>query len=109
MGKKIEKSVYKVVVATVGDYDRMKRKVESGNLTRDQLIDFTRRISAIDHAICAVCEGECDRVKEALLSDIAQSRGYGNSASKVFYGSSATFKRRKSEAISTIASMMGLV
>lgn len=109
MGKKMETSVYKVVVAVVGDYDRMKRRVESENLPKDQLVDFTRKLSAIDHAMCAVCDGECECLKEALISDIAQSRGYVNSASKVFFGSPATFKRRKSDAISMIAAMMGLI
>ena len=76
MSRVLEKSVYRLVVAEVGDYERMKRKVESGNLTREQIISFTRKISAIENAICAVCDGESERAKSALISDIANERGY---------------------------------
>lgn len=106
---KIEKSVYRVVVAEVGDYERMKRKIESGNLTRDQIISFTRKITAIENALCAVCEGECERAKSALISDIANERGYQKASAKQYYGSRGTFDRRKNEAIEMIAAMLGLV
>ena len=106
---KIEKSVYRVVVAEVGDYERMKRKVESGNLTREQIISFTRKIAAIENAMCAVCDGECERARVALISDIAHERGYQKASAKEFYGSRGTFDRRKGEAIEMIAAMLGLV
>jgi hypothetical protein len=109
MSRVLEKSVYRLVVAEVGDYDRMKRKVESGNLTREQIISFTRKISAIENAICAVCDGESERAKSALISDIANERGYIKACSKEYYASRSTFDRRKNEAIEMIAAMLGLV
>lgn len=109
MNKILEDSVYKVVVATVGDYDRMRRLIEKGDIEGRRAIDFLRRIDAIDNALIAVCKGECDAARLALLSDIAKERGFEKSASKQYFTSINTFKRRKRETIVMIAEMLGLV
>ena len=106
---KIEKSVYRLVVAEVGDYERMRRKLDKGNLTKDQIIGFTRKVAAIDNALCAVCEGEGEKAKALLLSDIANDRGYYKSSAREIYVCKGTFDRRKRDAIEMIATMMGLI
>ena len=109
MVKSLEDSVYKVVVATVGDYDRMRRMVEKGAVEGRRAIEFSRRIDAIDNALIAVCKGECEAARQALLSDIALERGFERSAAKQYYATIKTFRRRKREAIEMIAEMLGLV
>lgn len=109
MNKIMEDSVYKVVVATVGDYDRMRRMLEKGTVEGKKALEFARRIDAIDNALVAVCKGECEAVRVALLYDIARERGFDKSAAKQYFTSINTFKRRKREAIEMIAEMLGLV
>jgi hypothetical protein len=109
MKKGVESSVYRVVVATAADYNRMKRAIDSHSLGKDQALELSRKVNAIDNALLAVCEGECDAARSALLSDIARMRGFKNSAGKAYYASRATYTRRKREAVRMIAIMLGLV
>ena len=109
MTKILENSVYKVVVATVGDYDRMRRMLDKGTVEGRRAIEFSRRIDAIDNALVAVCKGECEAARLALLSDIARERGFEKSAAKQYFASVNTFKRRKRETVEMIAEMLGLV
>lgn len=109
MKKRVEESVYQVVVATVGDYERMRRLLKSDTLSRTQIDELGRKVNAIDNALIAVCSGECEGVREALLSDIAEKRGFEKCRSKEYYGTAKTFFKRKRDAICLIAEMMGLV
>ncbi len=106
---RLEKSVYDLVVATVADYERMNRMVVQGGLPPDQMVVFVRKISAIDHALTVVCDGEREEVKRALLSDIAERRGYDRSRSKELFGSRKLFYARKGQAVHFIARMMDLI
>lgn len=109
MKKWIEGSVYDLVVATASDYRRMKRLLSEGNVTLDQAVVFTRRISAIENALIVACKGEGERVREAMLTDIAERRGFERSVSKKYYPARATFVRRKERAVCLIAEMLGLL
>lgn len=104
-----EKTVYDVVVATISDRVRMRRMLDKGNLTKEQAADFSRKLAALDNAMIAVCEGESHEAREALLSDIAHRRGYENAEAKRFYTARNTFDRRKAEAVTMIARMLGLI
>ena len=105
---RIQKTVYDVVVSVVADYGRMKKELEKGSGTREQIINFTRMIVAVDNALIVVCEGESEDVIEALRWDIANKRGFSRSSSKAYYDEK-TFLRRKSEVIRQIARMINLI
>ena len=106
---RIQKTVYDVVVATVADYGRMKKMLEKGNLPREQTAAFARRVAAIDNALLAVCDGESEEVRAALLRDIAYRRGYERSEAREYYPAVATLERRKREAVRMIGKMLGIV
>lgn len=105
----LPRTAYDVVVATVSDYWRMKKLLDTGQLTREQVAVFTRKVTAIENAICAVCDGEDAEAGRALLRDIAYRRGYERSEAKAYYPAVATFERRKREAVRMIGRMLGVV
>ena len=105
---RIQRSVYDIVVAVVSDYDRMKKLLDSGNVTREQAISFAKKISAVDNALLVVCEGEDEDVMEALRCDIGSKRGFSRSVAKAYYDESAFF-RRKNEAIRQMARLLNLI
>ncbi len=109
MKKWIDNSVYDVVVATVGDYRRMKKLINDGTVTLEQAVVFAKKISAIDNALVAVCQGDGERAREALLTDIAERRGFERCISKKYYPARNTFLRRKERAVCLIAEMLGLL
>lgn len=107
--EKVQKSVYNLVVATVADYERMKRLLDKGQLSREQTATFVRKISAIDNALVAVCNGEQSDVRDALRLDIAQKRGYERGIARSYYTAKNTYESRKKEAILLIAKMLELI
>jgi hypothetical protein len=109
MKKWIESSVYDLVVATAADYRRMKRLMNEGNITLEQAVVFARRIAAVEHALIVACKGDGERVREAMLTDIAERRGFERSVSKKYYPARATFVRRKEHAVCLIAELLGLL
>lgn len=109
MSMRIQKSVYDVVVAVVADYSRMKKMLEKGNLTREQVATFTRKVAAVDNALIAVCSGECEEACIALRGDIASRRGFENCDSKVFYETKYIYNKRKFDAVKMIARMLNLI
>lgn len=106
---KIEKSVYNIVVAVAADYDRMQKRLRSGDLTREQLDSFVRKVCAIDHALTVVCDGERDEVKRALLLDIGERRGFERAVSRNYYATRRVFDKRKGQAVQLIARMLDLI
>lgn len=109
MRKWLDGSVYDIVVATAADCKRMKRLVCEGELTAEQAAAFVRRISAVEYALIAVCEGERAAVRDALLTDIAERRGFERSVSRKYYPARSTFMRRKERAVRLMAEMLGLL
>jgi hypothetical protein len=107
--ERLPKSVYNLVVATVADYDRMKILIEKNQISREQTATFVRKISAIDNALVAVCDGERSDVRDALRLDIAQKRGYERGFARSYYTSEPTYVRRKQDAILLIAKMLELI
>lgn len=107
--KGVPESVYKLVVAEVGDYERKKKEIEAGGLSRDQMIEYGRKVAVIDTALQSACVGECPRAKSALMADIAAMRGYDHGAAREFYTTKGTYMRRKREAITIIAKLLGLM
>jgi hypothetical protein len=55
---KLEKTVYDVVVATVADYGRMKKMLDKGSLSKNQAVEITRKLDAVDNALMTVCDGD---------------------------------------------------
>ncbi len=106
---RMQKTVYDVVVAVVADYGRMKKMLEKGNLTREQVAAFTRKVTAIDNALLAVCDGEPEEVREALMSDIAHRKGFERGSAKEYYTVSGTYEKRKADAVRMIAKMLNLI
>lgn len=106
---RLEKTVYDVVVSVVADYSRMKKLLEKDNLTRQQAAEFTRKVSAVDNALIAVCDGETEEVRDALRSDIAHRRGFQRGAAKKYYTFGQTYEKRKSDAVRMIAKMLDLI
>lgn len=109
MNNKIPESVYKLVVAEVGDYERKKRLLENGKLPRESIMAYTKSVCAIDSALLSVCYSECREAREALRADIALGRGFKNGAAKRYYTSHATCARRKRQAVEAIARLLGLI
>ena len=109
MNNKIPQSVYKLVVAEVGDYERKKRLLEEGKLPRESIIVYTKSVCAIESALLSVCYSECREAREALRSDIALGRGFKNGSAKRYYTSYATYVRRKRQAVEVIARSLGLI
>lgn len=109
MKKRLEDSVYRLVVAEVGDYERKKRKLAEGKLSPEQIVEYSRKTSAIEDALLSVCRGETFEAMDALRTDIAQGRGFKCSAAKTIYVSRATYSRRKREAVWSIATMLRLI
>ena len=109
MKKRLEESVYRLVVAEVGDYDRKKKRLAEGHLTTDQVAEYTRKTSAIENALLSVCRGESLEAQNALRADIALGRGFNSSAAKNIYISRSTYSRRKREAVWSIAVMLRLI
>ncbi len=105
---RLPRSVYDIVVAVVSDYDRMKKLLDKGEVTREQAIRFTKKISAVDDALLVVCEGEDEDVMAALRRDIGDRRGFSRSLTKDYY-SEKCFTRRKSDAIRLIAHLLNLI
>ena len=106
---KLEKTVYDVVVAVAADYERMQKRIGSGELSREQLDSFVRKVCAIDHALAVVCEGERDEVKRALLIDIGERRGFDRAISRNYYTTRKIFGKRKGQAVNLIARMLDLI
>ena len=106
---KVPKTVYDVVVATVADYNRMRKALEKGNLTKDQVASLTRKVAAIDDALLAICDGEDRDACEALRIDIGARNGFEHSKSIVYYGTKYVYNRRKSDAVEMMARMMDLI
>lgn len=98
-----------MVVATVADYERMKKIVEKNNTSPERLMSISKKIAAIDNAIIAVCDGEDIEAGRALMRDIAYRRGYSRSEAKKYYPASATFERRKHDLVSMIGKMLGVI
>ena len=98
-----------MVVATAGDYHRMKRLLDSGETSRSQTVVFVKKVSAIDNALIAVCSDEKPEARLALLDDIANKRGFEKGVSVKFYTTSGVFWRRKKDAIYMIAKMLELI
>lgn len=107
--ERLPKSVYNLVVATVADYDRMRSLIDKNQVSREQMKEFTRKISAIDNALVAVCDGEQSAVREALRLDISQKRGYDRSVARSYCMTERTFFRRKQETMLLIAKMLELI
>lgn len=105
----LPRSAYDVIVATVSDYERMKKALDTAELSKEQYLAMTKRVNAIENAICAVCAGEPHAAGQALLRDIANHRGFDRSESKKYYTAKSTFDRRKNDAIRTIGKMLGIV
>ena len=105
----IEKSVYDRVVAVAADYGRMQKKLSSGDVTREQAAGFTKAICAVDHALEVVCEGERKEVRVALLTDIAERRGYERSVARAFYQTRRVFEKRKAQVIRLIARLLDMI
>ena len=106
---KIEKTVYDIVVAIAADYGRMQKMIGNGEISRGMLAAFARKVCAIDHALTVVCDGEREEVKQALLVDIAERRGFERSVARSFYSTKRVFDKRKGQAIALIARMMDLI
>jgi hypothetical protein len=106
---KVDKSAYAVVVAIVADYSRMKKMLEKDSTSKAQVAEITKRVSAIDNALAVICEGEREEVKDALLIDIGERRGFERAVSREFYSSRNTFEKRKHEAVELIAKFMLIV
>lgn len=109
MNNKIPQSVYKLVVAEVGDYERKKRLLEQGKLPRESIIAYTKSVCAIEYALLSVCAGECAKARDALRSDIALGRGFRNGAAKQYYTGRGTYTCRKRQVIDAIARALGLI
>lgn len=109
MNNKIPESVYKLVVAEVGDYERKKHLLEDGKLPRESIMVYTKSVCAIESALLSVCEGECTEARDALRSDIALGRGFKNGAAKQYYATRGTYIRRKRQAVNIIARALGLI
>lgn len=105
----LPRSAYDVIVATVADYERMKKALETANLSKEQYLAMTKRVDAIENAICMVCAGEPHAAGRALLRDIANRRGFESCEAKRYYTAKSTFDRRKNDAIRTIGKMLGIV
>ena len=105
---RLPRSVYDIVVAVVSDYDRMKKLLDKGEVTREQAIRFTKKISAVDDALLVVCEGEDEDVMLALRRDIGEKRGFVRSYAKAFY-EERVFENRKREAIWQMARLLNLI
>jgi hypothetical protein len=106
---KLEKTVYDVVVATVADYGRMKKMLDKGNLSKNQAVEITRKLDAVDNALMTVCDGEPEAAIEALRHDIAHRKGFENASSREFYSALCTFQRRKNESVVLIAKLLNLI
>lgn len=105
----LPRSAYEAIVATVADYERMKKTLETATLSREQMIALMKRVDAVENAICAVCEGEPYAAGQALLRDIANHRGFERSEAKKYYPVLTTYERRKRDAIRTIGKMLGII
>lgn len=105
----LPRSAYEAIVATVADYERMKRTLSLAELSKEQFLELTKRVNAIENAICVVCEGEPYAAGQALLRDIANHRGFEGCEAKRYYTAKSTFDRRKNDAIRTIGKMLGIV
>ena len=108
MGK-LNKTISGMVVAIAADYPRMKRMLESGNVSLDQAVIFTKYVASVDNALAAVCEEEPAEARELLRKDIAEKNGFEMSESKVYYGTFYIFNKRKYDAIKMIARMNNLI
>lgn len=107
--KSMPDSVYKLVVAEVGDYDRKKEALEKGDLPREKIIEYSRKLAAIDTAISSACSGEGTRAKTALMFDIANLKGYNNGLARQYYLTKGIYMRRKREAMTSIARILELL
>ena len=107
--KGLPESVYKLVVAEVGDYERKKQALEKGGLSREQAIEYDRKVTVIDTALQSACAGETRAAQRALLSDIAAVRGYHHGAAAAYYPSKKTYIKRKGQAVTTIAKLLELI
>lgn len=105
----LPRSAYEAIVATVADYERMKKTLNVAELSKEQYFELTKRVNAIENAICAVCEGEPYAAGQALLRDIANHRGFERSEAKKYYPVLTTYERRKRDAIRTIGKMLGII
>ncbi len=105
----LPKTAYDVVVATVADYERMRKLVEGNSISIDKVGNLTRKLAAIEDAMLAVCDGEEPEAARALMRDIAYRRGYERSEAKKYYPAVATFERRKRDLINMIAKMLGII
>ena len=108
MGK-LNKTISGMVVAIVADYPRMKKMLESGNVSRDQAVIFTRYVASVENALTAVCDDEPAEACDLLRKDIAEKNGFEFSESKVYYGTKYIFNKRKYDAIKMIAKMNHLI
>lgn len=106
---KLDKQVYDIVVATVADYRRMQEIIEKGKAPREQLALFVKRVNAIDNALIAICKGERHELRESLMVDIAERRGYERSMSRSYFASRKSFDKRKTEAVELIAKFLWLI
>lgn len=107
--KGVPESVYKLVVAEIADYERKKKALEKGDLSREQMIEYSRKVTLIDTAIQSVCFGEGRKAQCALIADIATMRGYEHGAASEFYTTKGTYMRRKREAVTLISKLLGLI
>ena len=107
--KAIPESVYKLVVAEVGDYERKKKALEKGDLTREKAVEYGRKVAIIDTAMHSACIGECAEAQKALMSDIASMKGYKNGAARQYYLTKGTYIRRKRHAVTIIAKLLELM
>lgn len=108
MGK-TTKTVYDIVVAMVADYNRMKKMLDKGNITREQAIFFARSVAAIDNALLAVCHDEPREALDALRFDIAERHGFERATARVYYNTNYLYNKRKSDVVEMIARMLNLI
>ena len=107
--KGVPESVYRLVVAEVGDYDRKKKALEKGGLSREKMVEYGRKVAVIDTAMESVCLNECPEAKRALMADISSMRGYKNGEAREFYTTKGTYIRRKRQALTIIAKLLELM
>ena len=109
---RVPDSVYQIVVAEFADYDRKRKLLDcvGERKAANELVRvYIDHVVAIDAALLSVCRGESTEARDALRSDIAQGRGFKNSAAKKFYSTRSLFIRRKSDAIYEVARSLELI
>lgn len=107
--KSVPDSVYRLVVAEVGDYQRKKKALEGRDLSRDKIIEYGKKIAIIDTAMQSACFDEVPEAKEALMSDIAENKGFKNGVARKYYTTKGTYIRRKRHAVILLAKLLELM